>query len=102
MCVFVSHDQHATSGSSSSIRYLWIEDEYDYEYEIFSVLSSGEPTSFWRENVVAVVILLRVLARCRSGRNKISNVRSFIIFRSGERVTSFTKDNSANISSEKW
>ena len=33
-------------------------------YEIFSVLSSEprEP-SFWRENVIAVVILLRVLAR---------------------------------------
>ena len=32
-------------------------------YEIFSVLSSEprEP-SFWRENVIAVVILLRVLA----------------------------------------
>ena len=49
-----------------------------------------------------MVILLRVLARCRSGRNKISIVRSLIILRSGERVTSFTKDNSANISSEKW
>ena len=27
---------------------------------------------------------------------------SFIIFQSGERVTSFTKDNNANFSSKKW
>ena len=34
------------------------QDEDDYENEIFSILSSArarEPTSFWRENVVAVV-----------------------------------------------
>ena len=37
-----------------------------------------------------------------SGGNSFSNVRSFIIFRSGEGVTSFTKGNSANFSSEKW
>ena len=34
------------------------------------------------------------------GENKISNVRSFIILGSGERVTSFTKDNNANFSRE--
>ena len=38
-----------------------LEDEYDYEYEIFSILSS-EAASFWQENVIVVVILLRVLA----------------------------------------
>ena len=59
-----------------------------------------EPASFWRENVVAVVTLLRVLRECRSSRNKLSNVRSFITLRSGEGVTSFTKGNSANFSSE--
>ena len=35
-------------------------------YEIFSVPVAAltrEPASFWRENVVAVVILLRVLAK---------------------------------------
>ena len=52
--------------------------------------------------MVAVVMLLRVLARYRRDGNtdKISNVRSFIILRTGERVASFTKDNSANFSSE--
>ena len=34
---------------------------------------------------------------CRS--SKLSNVRSFIIFRSGEGITSFTKGNSVNFSS---
>ena len=52
--------------------------------------------------MVAVVMLLRVLARYRRDGNtdKISNVRSFIILRTGERVASFTKDNSPNFSSE--
>ena len=64
-----------------------------------------EPASFWRENVVAVVTVLRVLASCENvkvAENKLSNVRSFIILRSGEGITSFTKGNSANFSSEKW
>ena len=52
--------------------------------------------------MVAVVILLQVLARMSSGENKLSNVRSFIILRSGEGITSVTKGNSANFSSEKW
>ena len=47
--------------------------------------------------MVAVVTILRVL-ECRSGGNKLSNVKSFIILRSGEDVTSFTKGNSANFS----
>ena len=50
-----------------------------------------QPSSFyydlWRE--------------CRSGENKLSNVTSFSILRSGERVTSFNHDNSANFSVEK-
>ena len=37
--------------------------------------------------MVAVVILLWVLARMPNGENKLSNVRSFIILRSGEGVT---------------
>ena len=39
---------------------------------------------------------------CRSSGNKLSNVRSFIILRSVEGVTSFTKGKSVNFSSEKW
>ena len=35
-----------------------------------------EPASFWREKEVAVVIVLR---ECRSGGNKLSNVRRFAI-----------------------
>ena len=40
-------------------------DEDDYEYEIsqYWVLLKREPASFWRENVIAVVILQGVLAR---------------------------------------
>ena len=38
----------------------------------------------------------------KSGGKKLSNVRSFIILRSGVGVTSFTKGNSANFSSETW
>ena len=63
-------------------------------------MHAREPASFWRENVVAVVILLRVLAPRKQDR--VSNVGSFIILRWGKRVTFFTKDNSANFSSEIW
>ena len=51
---------------------------------------TGEPASFWRENVLAVVILLRVFARMLWCRKQDIN-----ILRLGERVTSFTKDNNA-------
>ena len=50
------------------------EHEYDYEYEIFLIVSivlAREPASFWRENVVAVVILLRVLARMSKWRKQV-------------------------------
>ena len=59
-----------------------------------------EPASFWRENVVASSVYYEFWRECRSGGKKLSNVRSFIILRSGEDVTSFTKGNSANFSSE--
>ena len=52
-----------------------------------------EAASFWLEMVVAVVI--------RSGGDKLSNIRSFIILQSGEGLTSFNNDNSANFSGEK-
>ena len=38
---------------------------------------------------------------CRSGGNKLSNVRTFSILQSGEGSTSFNNDNSANVSGEK-
>ena len=46
--------------------------------------------------MVAVVILQRVSARISKWRRQISNVRSFIILRLGECVTSFSKENSQN------
>ena len=49
-----------------------------------------------------MLVVVTLLRECRSGGNKLSNVRSFIILRLGDGVTSFTKDNSANFSSEKW
>ena len=55
--------------------------------------------SFGRENVVAVVILLRVLTRVSQWREQV--IRSFTIFQSGEGSTSFNNDNSANFSGEK-
>ena len=58
-----------------------------------------EPASFWRENVVAVVTLLRVFNS--EGGNEISNVRSFIILRSREGLTSFNIDNGAIFSNKK-
>ena len=59
------------------------------------------PASFWRENLIAVVILLRVLARCRSGVNKLSNIRSFIILLSGEGLTPFSINNRPSVFGEK-
>ena len=48
------------------------------------VVHAREPASFWRENVVAVVILQRDIARIgRGGGNKLSNVRSFYHFAIG-------------------
>ena len=53
-------------------------------------MHAREPALFWQENVVAVVIVQRVLARksYSSGRNKLLNVRSFIILLSGAGLTS--------------
>jgi len=90
-----------------SIESLRFWDKYDYNYEIFPILSN---TQEWTS-----IIMTRkrdshhhsstsfstnfVVAKTRF----ISNVRSFIdILRSKERITSITKDNSANLSNEKW
>ena len=52
-----------------------------------------QPASFGQENVIAFVILLRVLARVSYWR--------FSIFQSGEGSTSFNNDNNANFSGGK-
>ena len=56
------------------------------------------PSSFWWENMLAVVIQLRVLAKVFLWRirNNLTNVRSFIILRSEEGLTSFSKTNRVN------
>ena len=73
----------------------------DYENEIFSLLSSAracDSTLFWREDAIAVVILLRVLAKMLSD---IRRLESFVILRSREGLTSFNKNNHINFSGEK-
>ena len=73
----------------------------DYENEIFSLLSSAracDSTLFWREDAIAVVILLRVLAKMLSD---IRRLESFVILRSREGLTSFNKNNHVNFSGEK-
>ena len=49
---------------------------------------------FWRENVIVVVV--ESLRKCRGSGNKYSDIRSFIFFRLGEGLTSFSKDNNIN------
>ena len=48
------------------------------------------PASFWRENVIAVFILLRAVTMLENVvvmETSLSNVRSFIILRAGEGLT---------------
>ena len=75
-------------------------DENDCVYEIFSIVSSARASGR--------VILAgkrgsrrQSTTRGRSGGNKLSNVRSFIILLSGEDLTSFNNGNSTNFSGEK-
>ena len=59
---------------------------------------------FGGKNAIAVIILLWVQWKCRSGGNNLSNAKSFIILRSeedGESFTSFNKNNRVNFSGEK-
>ena len=60
-------------------------------------LLGREPASFWRENVIADAFHYEFLPACRSGENKLSSVRSFITLSSGEGLTFFNNDNSANV-----
>ena len=55
-----------------------------------------EPATFWRENVIAVVILQRVLARMLQWREQVITVRSFFILLSGEVLTSFSMNDRTN------
>ena len=48
--------------------------------------------------MIAVVILLQVFSENVVVAGKLSNVRRFIILRSGEGLTSFNKNNSDNFS----
>ena len=53
--------------------------------------------------MVAVVTLLRVLAKMSRWQKQVIMLEVLsLILRSGEGVTSFTKGNSANFSTEKW
>ena len=55
-----------------------------------------EPATFWRVNVIADVILQRVLARMLQWREQVITVRSFIILLSGEVLTSFSMNDRTN------
>ena len=78
-------------------------EEYDYEYEIFSMVSSARAWAgvIWAGKRGSRRHSTTRFSECHSGENKLSNVRSFIILQSGEALTSFNNDNSANLSGEK-
>ena len=63
----------------------------------YLVARAQETASFWREIVIAIVILLRALADCGSSGSNLSTVRSFIILRSGKGLASFDTKNRANV-----
>ena len=63
-------------------------------------MRAREPAAFWRENLVAVVILPRVLARMSCQRTQVVSVTVFIILWLGNSLTSFNQDNSANFIGE--
>ena len=57
-------------------------------------MRAREPASFWRENVRDSCRYSTTECReCRSGGNKLSNDKSFIILRSGEGLTPFKENN---------
>ena len=60
-----------------------------------------EAASFWRENVIAAVILVQVLARISQRREQVIKERRFIILLSGEGLTSFRINNRTNFFGEK-
>ena len=81
-------------GVTQSFRF---EDDNNYEYYIFSVLSSAHAGA-------SVILAGKSDSRrhfttgfSKSGGNKLLNVRSFIILQKGEGLTSFSIDNRADI-----
>ena len=59
-------------------------------------MRARETASFWRENVIAVAILRRDLARMLWWRKQVHQIfRGFIILLSVEGLTSFNRDKSA-------
>ena len=67
---------------TESLEAFRFKDKDDYEGNVFSPVRAREPASFWREKVIAVVILPRALARMLISRNKLSVVKSLIILQS--------------------
>ena len=65
------------------------------------VVRAREPASFWRENMIDVVLLLRVLGECCNGGSKLSTFSSFLILYSGGSLTSFHKNKRADFSGER-
>ena len=78
-------------------------DEDDFEYEIFSILSTAH------EPWTSVILVAKRDSRrnstkgfkSRSGVNRSSNVKSFIILRSEEGLTFFSINNPTNFFGEK-
>ena len=50
----------------------------------YQVVHAREPTSVWRENVIAVVILLRVIARMSWWREQVIKCKKFYHFAIGK------------------
>ena len=55
----------------------------------YYVVRERERASFWRENMIDVVLLLQVLGECRNVGSKLPTFSSFLILCSGESLTSF-------------
>ena len=53
----------------------------------YSGVRAQETASFWREIVIAIVILLRALADCGSGGSNLWTVRRFLSFCDQERAS---------------
>ena len=74
-------------------------------FSLYWVLRTREPASFWRENMIAVVILLQVFTKmlvvAETSFVSCQMLGDFISLRSGEGLTSFSKKNRAYFPGEK-